>query len=105
MYRRPDAGISADDAVDPDDELVTNRAPRPVEWFLLTGNRSIIAAGVLIAFFAVLWSLLVAGIVATANGRFIVRMLAGLITANVTLLTVVIAINQLIISREFNSPG
>ena len=49
--------------------------------------------------------MLAARVIATANSSFLVRLFASLIGGNVTLITVVISINQLIISRQFSSPG
>lgn len=90
-----------EEPADSDDEPVTDQVPYPIDWVLLTGDRGLIAVG----FLLLLWGLLEVRLVGTANGGFLVRMLASLIGGNLTLITVVIAINQLIISREFSSPG
>ena len=97
MNRRPFSGR--------DSELLTGSVPGPLEWLLLTGNRWAITAGFVSAFFLLLWGLLAVDLIATSNGGFLVRLFASLVGGNITLVTVVISINQLIISREFSSPG
>lgn len=86
-------------------ELVAERAPGPVEWVLLTGNRWIVAGGVLFVFFVVVGGVLAAELVAVANDDTVTRSLSAFIGGNLTLITIVISINQLILSREFTTPA
>lgn len=86
-------------------ELASERVPAPVEWVLLTGDRWLVVAGLLVALFAVLSGLLYAGVVAVTNADTLTRSFAALVGGNFTLLTIVISINQLIVSQEFGSPS
>lgn len=75
------------------------------DWFLLDGNRLAVAASVLTviaAFFAV------AGLLGWFPMRRIqptYYVFSALISGNLTLVTVVVSINQLLLSRELKSPG
>lgn len=74
------------------------------KWIFLSGDRYYIASGILV---------LMMGVVLIPNfTRFAIRnttpltyMASALITGNITLITVVVAINQLILSQELESPG
>lgn len=100
------SSISAQrEAEESDSELISQRVPGPVEWVLFTGNRGGVAAGLLIALFVVLGGLFRADLIAVANDDSLTRSFAALIGGNLTLITIVISINQLILSREFSSPG
>lgn len=94
-----------DAEIETDDELLASDVPRPVEWLLLTGSRWVVSGCLVFLFLLVLLSLLELGIIATGNESFLTRLFSSLIGSIVTLITVVISINQLIISREFSSPG
>lgn len=73
-------------------------------WILLSGNRYIIASGVLV---------LMGGVVLIPDlTRIVIRntsplyyVASALITGNLTLITVVVAINQVVLSQELESPG
>ena len=96
---RTDADVEADH------ELLASDVPASVEWLLLTGSRWVVSGGLVLVYLLGLLGLLELGIIATGNGSFLTRLFASLIGSIVTLITVVISINQLIISREFSSPG
>lgn len=74
------------------------------KWILLSGHRYIVTSGILI--------LMTGVVLIPALTRFIIRnttpltyMASALITGNITLITVVVAINQVILSQELESPG
>lgn len=73
-------------------------------WFLLTGNRNRVAATVVVGFLVVLALLRVADVIAVTNSDPVTRSMSNFIGGNITLITIVISINQLIISREFATP-
>lgn len=75
------------------------------DWILLTGNRMIIALclAVLLGLFFGILELL--GLVPLLNLQALFYIYSGLITGNLTLITVVVSINQLFLSRELRTPG
>lgn len=73
-------------------------------WFLLTGSRNRVAAAVVIGFLAAITALRLADVIAVTNPDSVTRSLSNFIGGNITLITIVISINQLIISREFGTP-
>lgn len=77
----------------------------PREWFVLEGNRLVVAGLVTLAFAAGVAVMSSAGIVTTIGPTRITYMFQALITWNVTLITIVVSINQLVLSRELNAPG
>lgn len=91
--------------IETDDELLASDVPWPLEWLLLTGSRWVVSGCLVFLYLLVLLSLLEFGIIATGNESSLTRLFSSLIGGLVTLITVVISINQLIISREFSSPG
>ena len=73
-------------------------------WFLLSGSRNRVAA-VVVAFLASITVLRLLDVVAVTNPDSVTRSLSNFIGGNITLITIVISINQLIISREFGTPN
>ncbi|SNZ17289.1 hypothetical protein SAMN06269185_2970 [Natronoarchaeum philippinense] len=75
-------------------------------WLLLSGNRLLLAAGVVAvitaATLAILWTFGVAAVLPRSPMNFVY---SSLLTGNLTLLTVVLSINQLVLSRELGDPG
>lgn len=82
-----------------------NRRSRPIEWILLEGNRWLVAAGVLAGLTVLLVILLAVGVVDVADSDSLTRGFAAMIGGNMTLITIVISINQLVLSREFGTPA
>ncbi|MBV0901422.1 hypothetical protein [Haloarcula salina] len=79
---------------------------RALHWLLLSGNRAAVAAvlvSVVVAFFAVSaqTGLLAVGPKSAAASAFA----SGFISGTVTLVTIALSINQLILSRVFGSPN
>lgn len=74
------------------------------EWILLSGNRYSIASGVLILMVGImLISDLTQIVIRNTSPLYYVA--SALITGNLTLITVVVAINQVVLSQELESPG
>lgn len=74
------------------------------EWILLSGNRYSIASGVLILMVGVMLISDLTQIV-IRNTSPLYYIASALITGNLTLITVVVAINQVVLSQELESPG
>lgn len=82
-----------------------NAVARVKEWFLLEGNRGAVAGATAVALFAVVVSASVSGLAPLTRGQPLFYAFSGLIGGNLTLITVVVAINQLLLSRELGTPG
>lgn len=98
-----DIGSASSDGSDGDaeDSLLTHLE----EWFLLEGDRrtvALVALGLLSVFvvgpFAV-------GAVPLLNVQSLFYVFSALLGGNVTLITVVVSINQLLLSHELKDPG
>lgn len=83
---------------------ITGERSRPVEWFLLEGSRPLVALAVLAAVLVVAGGAMALDVVAVADGDAVTRSLPALVAGNFTLITVTISINQLILSRELETP-
>ncbi|UPV73649.1 hypothetical protein M0R89_14015 [Halorussus limi] len=75
-------------------------------WLLVRGDRSVVVAGilagVLLAVVAILWTM---GYPAVRSASPVYFLLSSLVTGDLTLVTVVLSINQLVLSRELGAPG
>lgn len=75
-------------------------------WFLVEGDRLVIAGGVLAVVLAALlvieWTY---GFVSVRAASPIYFLFSSLLTGDLTLVTVVLSINQLVLSRELGAPG
>ena len=76
-----------------------------IDWFLLTGHRSRIAALLVATFAVLLVAFLNTLLVPLANTQALFYIYSGLVTGNITLITVVVSINQLLLGRELQTPG
>lgn len=90
--------------VDVDEELVEIERGL-VEWLLLDGNRVLVAGLIAAGFFGLFALAEVAGIVPLRDVQPSFYLFGGLVGGNLTLITVVVSINQLLLSREFDTPG
>ena len=78
---------------------------RPLDWFLLSGNRLAVSAGLLALVAAVIWWVVLSGLAPLAERTPILYLLFALISGNVTLITVVVSISQFVLARHLETPG
>lgn len=78
---------------------------RAVEWVLVDGDRVLLALGLSAAVPALFLALHAAGLIAFTNANSVTRMASGMIAGTFSLVTLVVSINQLILSREFSTAG
>jgi hypothetical protein len=77
----------------------------PVDWLLVEGNRLIVAGGITAAALLLLSGLYSFGAIAFVNDDSMTRLAGGMIAGTFSLVTLVVSINQMILSREFSSAG
>lgn len=85
---------------------VTKQWPRGIrfyEWLVLDGNRLVIAAGISLSMFVALLAGDRLGVISFANDDSITRLAGGMIAGSFSLVTLVVTLNQLVLSREFAS--
>ncbi|RKD97221.1 hypothetical protein [Halopiger aswanensis] len=75
------------------------------QWLRLDGNRVAIAAGVATGLGALYLALTVSGLAPLSDTQSLFYAFSGLISGNFTLITVVVSINQLLLSQELKPPG
>ncbi|QLG60868.1 hypothetical protein [Halorarum salinum] len=75
------------------------------EWFLLGGNRLLIAALGVLLFLVAVASLERSGLIPLDEVGGLTYLFGGFVSGNLTLVTVVVSINQLLLSRELQEPG
>ena len=78
---------------------------RPMDWFLLSGNRLAVSAGLLALIAAVVWWAVLSGLAPLTERTPILYLLFALISGNVTLITVVVSISQFVLARHLETPG
>lgn len=75
-------------------------------WVSLSGDRHVVAAGTTLVVVAATYVLIRAGVLAVGPSSYASTLLAsGLMSGMLTLVTVALSINQLILSRVFGSPN
>ena len=98
--------MSDDSTLSADIENGLNRKRKSAkEWLLLDGDRQTVAGGVLAVTFVCLALVELAGDIAAGPDGPLYYLLSSLLGGNITLITVVVSINQLLLGREFHSPG
>ncbi|MFC4543956.1 hypothetical protein ACFO5R_18675 [Halosolutus amylolyticus] len=75
------------------------------EWIVVEGNRVIVAALLSVVVVALLLVLHELGIVSFVNPNSVTRVASGMIAGTFSLVTLVVSVNQLILSQEFSSAG
>lgn len=75
------------------------------QWVVIDGRRLRVAGTLLGGILLVLLALLAVGLFPRAPGEPLYLLVSAFLGGNLTLITVVIAINQLVFSRELGSPG
>lgn len=76
-----------------------------MEWLLIDGNRLSVTAGLVIAVFALLSVCYWLGVISFVNDNSMTRVASGMIAGTFSLVTLVVSINQLILSNEFSTAG
>ncbi|SEW02391.1 hypothetical protein [Natrinema salifodinae] len=79
--------------------------PRVREWVVVEGNRIVVAALLSVLVFALLLVLLQFGVVSFTNPNSVTRVASGMIAGTFSLVTLVVSVNQLILSQEFSAAG
>lgn len=75
-----------------------------LDWVLLTGERLAVAGALLAAIAAAFFALELLGVAFGSGGSY-ATLFNALLGGNLTLLTVVLSVNQLVLSRQLASPG
>ncbi len=83
----------------------TSSWSRVREWFIVEADRLFVAALISLGVFVGLLGLNELGIVSFVNDDTITRLAGGMIAGTFSLVTLVVSINQLILSREFTAAG
>jgi hypothetical protein len=76
-----------------------------IEWVIVDGNRLIVASLIAVGAFALLFGLYALGAIAFVNDDSMTRLAGGMIAGTFSLVTLVVSINQMILSREFSAAG
>ncbi|MCU4740851.1 hypothetical protein OB955_07095 [Halobacteria archaeon AArc-m2/3/4] len=83
----------------------TGPVTRLREWFLLEGDRLFVATLVSVVVFLLFLTLDWLDVIAFLNDDSMTRLAGGMIAGTFSLVTLVVSINQLILSREFTAAG
>ncbi|GAB3033677.1 hypothetical protein [Natronobiforma cellulositropha] len=83
----------------------TGALERAREWLLIDGDRLFLALCLSAATFLLFLTLAHLGVISFVNDDSITRLAGGMIAGTFSLVTLVVSINQLILSREFSSAG
>ncbi|WP_265110131.1 hypothetical protein [Halosolutus halophilus] len=75
------------------------------EWIVVEGNRVTVAALLLLGVVVLLLVLHEIGIVSFVNPNSVTRVASGMIAGTFSLVTLVVSVNQLILSQEFSAAG
>lgn len=75
------------------------------EWVIVDGNRLIVATLITAGVLALLLALNALGVIAFQNPNSVTRVASGMIAGTFSLVTLVVSVNQMILSREFSSAG
>lgn len=88
--------------VERNEEGVVNRA---VDWVLFDGSRWAVAGGSLLPIAALLGWMATAGLLVLDDTEPLLFLFSAIVGGNFTLLTVVLSVNQLVLSRQLEAPG
>ena len=81
------------------------RWARAVRWVLLKGDRMVVASLLLLVILVAYTALALIGFTAVQNLGVVSSALSALVSGNLTLITVAVSINQLVLSRELQGIG
>lgn len=96
--RRSRPEVSAEKGLDSPRERVS-------EWLLLNGQRTAVAFAIVAVLAGVFGTISLVGLAPMRDLQAVFYVYSGLLVGNVTLVTVVVSINQLLLSRELQTPG
>jgi hypothetical protein len=80
-------------------------AARPVEWFLVDGDRLLVSALLLVGVAVVTYGVVLSGIAPLTGRTPVLFLLFALVGGNFTLITIVVSISQFVLARHLESPG
>ncbi|RDI71424.1 hypothetical protein [Halopelagius longus] len=83
----------------------TGSLSRFVEWVKIDGDRLVVTFGIAAIIFAFVLALYFLDVIAFENQNSITRMASGMIAGSFSLVTLVVSVNQLILSQEFSPAG
>ena len=86
-------------------ERLSTSGDRFIEWVKVDGDRLLLTVGISVAIFVLLLALHAVGVVAFTNDDSMTRMASGMIAGTFSLVTLVVSVNQLILSQEFSPAG
>lgn len=86
------------------DLVVRRRIDEFEDWFVIEGHRGLVAGTVLVAGTLVVTALQIGEAEPRMSSNAFVYLFSALTTGNLTLITVVLSINQLVLSRSMRSP-
>lgn len=94
-------------------QAISNSPPKRIadwfnrvrEWLIVSGNRAAVAVGLMALFLVFFGMIELLGLVPLSDVQPTFYIFSGLIGGNLTLITVVVSINQLLLSRELQTPG
>lgn len=82
-----------------------NQYPRSVEWILFKGNRLAVSGVLLTGLFLFIVSITAIGVPAVRDKNPLQLLFSAFIGGNLTLITIILSINQLVLSRQLETPG
>ena len=86
-------------------EMGRESGPGVIEWVLVKGNRLLVTAGIAAAALLLLLGLYSLEVIEFVNDDTVTRLAGGMIAGTFSVVTLVVSINQMILSREFSSAG
>ncbi len=81
----------------------TSALTKAREWLLVDGDRLVISIGISFGVFVLFLVFNAVGVISVVNDDSVTRLAGGMIAGTFSLVTLVVSINQLILSREFTS--
>lgn len=78
---------------------------RPVEWFLIDGNRLLVSGTLLLVVAAITYAVVLTGLAPLTDRTPTLFLLFALIGGNFTLIAIVVSISQFVLARHLESPG
>ncbi|MFP9190221.1 hypothetical protein [Natronosalvus vescus] len=101
----PGDGTASADDVTGGSGSTTSALVRVREWVLIDANRLFLALSLSAGAFVLFIALDAFGFIAFTNDDSVTRLAGGMVAGTFSLVTIVVSINQLILSQEFSSAG